>query len=78
MLKVIDTFLIGTTLSVTLEGRCDNISNGSRLVDSNGNIIVVKSVAMTRHDNPADISKNTTILIDYCDIKKGSELSIVA
>lgn len=76
MLKVIDVLTIGEMMSVTLEGACDSISNGTRLVDSDGNIIIVQSVAMTRHENPADIKKNTTILINSCDIHKDSELSI--
>ena len=44
MLKVLDVFPIGNMLSVTLEGPCDNIKNGCKLVDSNGNAVVVISV----------------------------------
>ena len=39
MLKVLDVFPIGNMLSVTLEGPCDNIKNGCKLVDSNGNAV---------------------------------------
>ncbi len=76
MLKVLDVFPIGNMLSVTLEGPCDNVKSGCKLIDSNGNAIVVVSVAMTRHNNPADINKNTTVMVHSCQIKKGSELSI--
>ena len=75
-MKVIDVLTIGKMMSVTLEGACDGISNGTRLVDGNGNIVIVQSVAMTRYENPTDIKKNTTILVNSCDIHKDSELSI--
>ena len=76
MYRVLDVFQIGNMLSVTLEGICEKLATGSKLVDSKGNIIVVQSVAMTRHDKPSDISKSTTILVNPCDVQKGSELSI--
>lgn len=76
MFRVLDVFPIGTMLSITLEGTCDEIANGSKLIDNSGNEIVVKSVAMTRYNNPSDINKSTTILVDMCNIKKGTELSI--
>lgn len=76
MLKVLDVFRIGNMMSITLEGSCENISNGCRLIDGEGKIIIVESVAMTRHSEPSDIRKNTTILIKPCNIQKGSELSI--
>lgn len=76
MLKVLDIFPIGNMYSVTLEGACDNLKNGSRLIDGEGNIIAVVSVAMTRHENPSDIRNYTTIMVEPCNIRKGSELSI--
>lgn len=76
MLKVIDVFEVGKMMSVTLKGPCDGISNGTRLIDSDGNIIVVQSVAMTRYEDPTDIKNSTTILVASCDIHKDSELSI--
>lgn len=76
MLKVLDVFPIGNMLSVTLEGPCENIKNGCKLVDSNGNKVIVISVAMTRHNNPDDINKSTTIMVDSCPLKKGTELFI--
>lgn len=76
MLKVLDVFPIGAMLSVTLEGECGKICSGSKLVDGDGNIIIVNSVAMTRHENPSDISKSTTILVNRCNVQKGTELSI--
>lgn len=75
MLKVLDVFLIGNMLSVTLEGPCEKIKNGCKLVDNNGNAVVVVSVAMTRHNNPADINKSTTVMVNSCQLKKGTELS---
>ena len=76
MLKVLDVFPIGNMLSVTLEGSCDSLKNGSKLVDNSGNVIVVVSVAMTRHENPTDINKSTTVMVNSCKLKKGAELSI--
>lgn len=76
MLKVLDVFPIGAMLSVTLDGACDDLRTGSRLMDENGNAIIVDSIAMTRNDNPEDIHKSTTILIKLCNIHKGSELFI--
>lgn len=76
MLKVLDVFPIGNMLSVTLEGSCDDLKNGSKLIDSSGNAITVVSVAMTRHENPADINKSTTVMVNSCQLQKGAELSI--
>ncbi len=76
MLKVLDIFPVGDMYSVTLEGSCDSIKNGSKLIDSNGNTVVVVSVAMTRHENPSDISANTTVLVNSSHLQKGSVLSI--
>lgn len=57
MYRVLDVFPVGKMLSVTLDGAFEGISNGTRLVDGDGNMIVVQSVAMTRHNDPADIKK---------------------
>lgn len=76
MLRVLDVFPVGTMLSVTLDGACENLRIGSRLVDSAGNEIVVDSIAMTRNDNPEDFGKNTTILVKRCGLEKGAQLSI--
>ncbi len=76
MLKVLDVFKIGDRLSVTLEGICDEIRNGTKLIDEKGILHNVLSVAMTSNNNPNDFSKSTTILIAACDIKKGAELNI--
>lgn len=77
MLRVLDVFPIGTMISVTLEGACEKLRNGSHLLDANGNEIIVASVAMTRNNSPADIGKSTTILVKQCDLEKGAELSFV-
>ena len=76
MLKVLDTFRIGDKLSVTLEGRCEEIKNGRNLVDDGGQKYDILSVAMVRSDNPSDFSKTTTVLMPLCDIQKGSVLHI--
>ena len=76
MLKVLDVFQIGAMLSITLDGACEEIHNGSKLIDKEGNEIIVESVAMTRNDNPEDIGKSTTILVKHCNVEKGSELKI--
>ncbi len=75
MLRVLDVFPIGTMMSVTLEGTCEKLRNGSRLLDVNGNEIIVASVAMTRSNDPAGISKSTTIIVKQCALEKGAELS---
>lgn len=76
MFKVLDVFKIGDRLSVTLDGICDEIKNGTKLIDEKGILHNVISVAMTSNNNPNDISKSTTILIADCNIKKDAELSI--
>lgn len=76
MYRVLDIFRVADMLSVTLEGDCAQLKNGTILKDENNNIYNVISVAMTRYDNPADISKTTTVLITPCDLKEGIELRI--
>jgi hypothetical protein len=76
MFKVLDVFKVGDMLSVTLEGKCDLLKNGSKLTDGNGSIYEVVSVGMTRHNNPSDIVKSTTILVKSCNLEKGNELFI--
>ena len=76
MVKVLDIFQIGDKLSVTLEGKCEEIKNGSILKDDNNRVYEILSVAMTRNDNPSDFSKTTTVLMPLCDIQEGFELHI--
>lgn len=76
MVKVLDVFPIGAMLSVTLEGPCENIHAGSRLLDQKDNEIVVDSVAMTDTHNPEDIRKSTTVLVKQCNLVKGTELFV--
>lgn len=76
MFKVLDVFKISGKLSVTLEGVCDNIKNGTILTDQKGHLYRVVSVAMTSNNNPHDISKSTTVLIENGDIRKDTELII--
>lgn len=76
MLKVLSILPVGDKLAVTFEGSGDEIKNGSRLIDSGGNIIEVLSVGMVRHENADDITKSTTVLIGKCDISIGSEVGI--
>ena len=76
MIKVLDIFPIGDKISVTLEGNCDRIKNGSKLIGADNTEFKVLSVATTRNDNPADFSKTTTVLMPNCNIKRGYELKI--
>ena len=76
MVKVLDVFSIGAMLSVTLEGTCQNIHAGSRLLDQQGNEIVVDCVAMTDSHNPEDIMKSTTVLVKQCTLVEGTELFV--
>ncbi|MEZ3454454.1 MAG: hypothetical protein K1W17_08800 [Oscillospiraceae bacterium] len=76
MFKVTDILPIGNGLSITLDGNSDKITNGCKLVDDSGNVIVVKSVAMVRYTDPQYIGNDVTVLVDKCDIAVGSTLSI--
>ena len=76
MFKIIDVFHVGEKLSITVEGNCSEIKNGSRLTDKKGNVYIVDAVGMTRYDDPKDISKVTTLLVTPVFIEKGSELFI--
>ncbi len=48
MLKVLDVFRIGNNLSVTLEGSCAELKNGSVLLGRGGKRYEVISVAMVK------------------------------
>lgn len=74
MYKVLDIFSIANMISVTLEGNCDELKNGAKLIDEDNKIYNVVSVAMTGHDDPSDISNSTIVLITPCDLKKGVRL----
>mgnify|MGYP004513104691 CR=1 FL=1 len=74
MFEVMDVLKIGNKLSVTLQGKCEDIKNGSKLKDGKGNIYNVVSVGMTRYNNPTDIEKSTSILITPCTLLKGEQL----
>lgn len=74
MFKVVDVFNVGNMLSATIEGKCEEIKNGVILCDADGNSYTVLSVGMTRHHNPHDIAKSTTILVTPCTLKRGSNL----
>lgn len=76
MIIVLDVFRIGNNLSVTLEGNCAELKNGSILIGNGGKRYEVISVAMVKSDEPTDFSKTTTVLMPLCDIKKGLELKI--
>ena len=77
MLKVKDVLRIGNKLSITIEGNGDTIKNGTEITDKNGKKYKIISVAMTRHNSPADILKDTTFLISDGNISKGDILSVV-
>ena len=73
-MKVFDVFRIGDKLSVTLEGKCEEIHNGSRLINNSNREYKVISVAMV--NNPSDFARTTTVLLPLCDIHKGEELYV--
>lgn len=50
MFKVLDVFKIGDMLSVTLDGKCEMLKNGTKLYYKSGRTYEVVSVAMTRYD----------------------------
>lgn len=76
-MKVIEVFDLCDHISVTLEGKCEELKKGSRLMDENGNIFVVLSVAMTENNNSKDISVSTTVLMNPCSLNTGTELRII-
>ncbi len=76
MFKVLDVFKIGDMLSVTLDGKCEKLKNGTKLHDKSGRIYEVVSVAMIRNNEPSEIAKSTTVLMKACNIETGSELFI--
>ncbi len=77
MLRVIDVLNLGTQSSVTFEGKCEQIKNGSKIKDDNGNIFEIISVAMMSYNNPLDINKSTTVLINSTQIKKDNIYTLV-
>lgn len=74
MFEVMNVLKIGNKLSVTLQGKCESIKNGSKLKDTSGRIYDVISVGMTRYNDPKDITKNTSVLITPCTLSKGTQL----
>lgn len=76
MFKVIEVFKIKNMLSVTVEGEPNKINNRTVFIDENGNEYKVISVALEKYNEPRDISRLTTFLIDLCDLKADTELFI--
>lgn len=76
MFKVLDVFKIDDMLSVTLDGKCETLKNGTKLYDKSGRTYEVVSVAMARYNEPLDIAKSTTVLLKACNIETGAELFI--
>lgn len=76
MFKVLDVFKIDDMLSVTLDGKCETLKNGTKLYDKSGRTYEVVSVAMARYNEPLDIAKSTTVLLKACSIETGAELFI--
>lgn len=76
MLKVLDVLQIGDKLSVTLEGNCIDVKNGSVLRAPDNTEYRVLSVAMIGNNDPGNLAKVITVLMPDCDIKKGCTLRI--
>ena len=76
MLKVIDMLKVGNMLSVTVEGNCVGLKNGSKLIDGSGKIYTVNSIGMASFKDAHDISKFTTLLVTPNTLEKGTDLSI--
>ena len=74
MLKILDTLKVGELLSITVEGNCADLKNGSNLHDRYGNTYNVVSIGMMQLHNPHDISNMTSMLISPATINKGEEL----
>lgn len=61
--EILDAREIAGLLSVTIAGSSPDLKNGSVVKDSNGNLFVVKSIAMIGSHNAQDILKSTTMVI---------------
>ena len=76
MFKILDTLKVGEMLSITVEGNCSELKNGSSLKDRSGNVYSVVSIGMMQLDNPHDISNITSMLISPASINIGDELFV--
>ena len=74
MFNVIDVFKIGNKLSVTFEGACKGLRNGCELTNRNNLTVTVESVAMVHPTTASSIFESTTVLMPFCEIKKGDVL----
>lgn len=61
--KVLDTFRIGESTSVTIQGNGNGLMNGVEIQDESGRSYRIKSVAMIEGENPENMEESTTLLI---------------
>lgn len=76
MFKILDTLKVGDFLSITVEGNCSELKNGSNLKDRSGNVYNIISIGMMQLEDSHDISKKTSMLISPASINIGEELFI--
>ena len=77
MFKIIDVFRIGNKLSVTLEGQCDKLRNGSMLTNQKGITEKIDSIAMVNSRINDYLRNSVIVMMPLCDIHKGDQLHLV-
>lgn len=75
MLRVIDVFQVGSLYSITLQGECDGVKNGTRLQTKDGRFMTVQSVAMINRAG-GRLHSEITVLSTANQIPEGTEVEI--
>ncbi len=63
-MNILDKIVIGGNTAITLLGDGFNLKIGQRLLDSKGISHKILSIAMVEHEDPKDITKSTTVLVE--------------
>lgn len=61
--KVLDTFKMGKSTSVTIQGNGNGLMNGMEIKDESGRSHRIESVAMVECEKPENVAELTTLLI---------------
>lgn len=63
-MNIRDKMIIGDNTVITISGNGSNIKIGDQLLDPKGVSHKILSIAMVEHEDPKDIIKSTTILVE--------------